>query len=185
MLAEVWREIPVAPGMEVSNLGRVRTFWTRVGAPQRRTIIGRDPLVVTPRVDRYGYESIRVRVDSGVYRRVFIHRLVAEAFVGSIPVGMEINHLDGNKRNNRASNLEITSRRANAQHASRLGLYWCGDRNPMSKLTDAEVESIRSERGVRARILASRFGINESTVRRIWSGDRRSRPHAKSNGGGR
>ncbi|UAK16115.1 HNH endonuclease signature motif containing protein [Sporolactobacillus terrae] len=40
----------------------------------------------------------------------YVHRLVAEAWISKIPEGYEVHHIDGNKENNRTSNLKIVSR---------------------------------------------------------------------------
>lgn len=73
-----------------------------------------------------GNETLKISVDkSGYYRWSFlhyktrkafnylVHRLVYEAFVGPIPEGMTIDHIDGNKLNNHYSNLQLLSREEN------------------------------------------------------------------------
>lgn len=58
------------------------------------------------------------------YRNHYVHRLVAEVFVPN-PLNLpEVNHRDGDRGNNAATNLEWTSRAGNAQHAHRTGLIW-------------------------------------------------------------
>jgi hypothetical protein len=49
-----------------------------------------------------------------LWRRV--HRVVAQTFIGKIPKGMEINHVNGNKHCNSVDNLEIVSRQQNITH---------------------------------------------------------------------
>ena len=51
-----------------------------------------------------------------------IHRLVAYAFLGDPGPGYDVNHKDGNKRNNIADNLEWCTRKENVRHAFRTGL---------------------------------------------------------------
>lgn len=68
-----------------------------------------------PHKNSDGY--LKVRIGCGKLSKVeFVHRLVAEAFIGDIS-NKEVNHLDGNKENNNVSNLEICSHRENMQHA--------------------------------------------------------------------
>lgn len=52
----------------------------------------------------------------------YIHRLVAETWINSIPEDMEVNHLDGNKFNNEVSNLEIVTSSENHLHSWETGL---------------------------------------------------------------
>jgi hypothetical protein len=60
----------------------------------------------------------------GRQRARFVHRLVVEAFIATIPIGMEVNHLDGVKVNNTPGNLEICTRQQNAKHAYDHGLLF-------------------------------------------------------------
>ena len=60
------------------------------------------------------------------HKIAYVHRLVAEAFVPNPNRKKEVNHIDGNKQNNAASNLEWATRRENTIHAYANGLI-----NPM------------------------------------------------------
>lgn len=55
-------------------------------------------------------------------RHWMAHRLIWEATNGPIPEGMEINHINGIKNDNRLANLEVVTRSENARHAYRVGL---------------------------------------------------------------
>lgn len=70
-----------------------------------------------------GYFQLGLRLTPGVQKTVRVHRLVAEAFVPN-PTGLcDVNHIDGNKQNNRADNLEWTDKSGNALHSYRIGLH--------------------------------------------------------------
>lgn len=88
MQNEIWKDAPGFPGYQVSNAGRVRSFY-RVLAPDSVK----------------GYYRVRLYRNGRVYR-IFIHRLVAMAFVPN-PDGLpQINHKNEIKIDNRAENLE-------------------------------------------------------------------------------
>ena len=67
--------------------------------------------------DNHGYQRITSKK-----KRVLVHRLVWETFNGKIPVGMQINHIDGDKQNNSLSNLELVTPSENMKHAYDNGL---------------------------------------------------------------
>ena len=73
-----------------------------------------------------------------------VHRLVWETYVGSIPKGLVINHINGVKTDNRLCNLELCTYKENSQHAVLLGLNnpCLGEDNGMSKLKEEEVLEI-------------------------------------------
>lgn len=102
---EIFREIDGFPDYEVSNLGRVRSFK------------GRYPRILKPRKNRCGYLCVNLYTDR---KRVMktIHRLVAEAFVPNPENKPEVNHIDEDKKNNVAENLEWVTRRENINHGT-------------------------------------------------------------------
>lgn len=117
---EQWRDVP---GYEnyysVSNLGRIR---------QDATGFGRTPGHIRAQALRRGYLGITLHRDS-TSKTFAVHRLVAAAFLGPCPDNLNVNHNDGNKLNNRLTNLEYVTRSENQRHAVRLGLLPSGDRH--------------------------------------------------------
>lgn len=114
-ISEEWRVIPDTGGVyEVSNLGQVRSVdhIDSMGRVQKGRVL---------RCGDNGKGYLHVRLSRR--RQDYVHRLVAAAFVEN-PDGLtEINHIDGDKSNNAAENLEWTSHRANLKHSYDTGLH--------------------------------------------------------------
>lgn len=93
-----------------------------------------------------------------------IHRLVALAYIPNPDNLPEVNHRDGNKRNNDVSNLEWNTRQENAEHSVRTGLQKFKNR----RFTDEQVRFIREHDGiVSRRELSERFGVSEKAIQSI------------------
>lgn len=66
--------------------------------------------------NQFGYKFVKL-VNSSGQKTLYIHRLMYRTFVGVIPSGMEINHIDHNKENNCIDNLELLTHNENMQKA--------------------------------------------------------------------
>lgn len=90
-----------------------------------------------------GYYFVTYSSKNGTINR-FVHRLVAENFIGEIPEGYCVNHKDGNKTNNTVDNLEIVTFKENIRHAHETGLRKGapGEQNSMAKLDDAKATQL-------------------------------------------
>ena len=104
MNTEIWHkcEVPYTR-YEVSNQGRVRN--THTG------------LVLRPRKVSHGYRKVTLCY-KGQQKHCLVHALVATAFVEGWREGLEVNHKNGVKTDNRAENLEWVTASENKQHAS-------------------------------------------------------------------
>ena len=105
-----------------------------------------------------------------------VHRLVALTFVPS-DVGKDfVNHKDGNKQNNRASNLEWCTRSENMAHAYRHQLKSSvGVKNGRHKLSNEDVlfileHYVPRDKRFGAKALAKQFGVAHQTVCAVISG---------------
>lgn len=123
-----------------------------------------------------GYGQVRASV-GGIRYNALAHRLVWRALRGQIPLGCVINHINGNKSDNRPENLEVATPSENTRHAHRTGLKdQRGERNPASKFTDNEVARLRIEYacgGVTQAELARRHSVSFQAISKIVRGQRR------------
>lgn len=154
-----WRKIPSYPKYEANSDGWIRNTWTKQALQQFENVDG--------------YLMVALWQNSrALHRRV--HRLVAEAFIGPNPFeGAEVNHIDGNKKNNRASNLEYTTKQENIDHAVREGLVKRGEEASSSKLTADDVREMRAlhnEAQISIRDLSLMFEISPEAVVKIIKG---------------
>jgi hypothetical protein len=158
-----WRNIAGYEGLyQVSRCGLVRS-------------LRRHKLMAVVH-NQAGYRQVNLYRESKV-KNFLVHRLVAAAFLGPIPKGMQVNHKDGDKENNSVDNLEFMTPEENREHAIRTGLTPCskGEANVRAKLKEAQVREMRSLRQAKVKLadLASRFGITvrmvcEIVSRRAW-----------------
>ena len=79
-------------------------------------------LKVPPQTD--GYLQTQFTIDGGIRKRLQVHRLVALQFVYNpdLATKKQVNHRNGNKRDNRACNLEWVTAKENDTHAREIGL---------------------------------------------------------------
>lgn len=154
MQAEIWHRVKETQ-YEVSNHGNVRSGESKVGQW----------------ANSLGYMLVRL---SGPRRIARVHRLVAEAFIPNIFDKPFVNHIDCNRANNNASNLEWCTQRENLQHSSNLGRmqrnYWIGRRSPNADLSDEQVCEIRriySEGNNSWASLARLFKVSKRCIGRI------------------
>lgn len=111
-----------------------------------------------------GYMAVQTKTE-GKRATLYIHRLVAQAFIPRPPHCNEINHLDGNKKNNSLQNLEWTTHSANLKHAHATGLF----KNTMSANEALALKELLA-RGISVSEAARRFGLAKSTVVGIRNG---------------
>jgi hypothetical protein len=161
---ETWKGVVGFPCYEVSDHGRVRSLKKYRG-------IGN---ILKIEVTKAGYcrVTFQRRKKSTTQIRRSVHRIVFESFIGPIPEGMTVNHVDGRKSNNCVGNLELATPKRQIEHAYELGLrsYWTHARGSMrSKLSDSDVMAIRRSPARNAAI-AKIYGMTRSNISLIRSG---------------
>src|SRR5205823_1039103 len=116
-----------------------------------------------------GYHRVMLHIN-GLRQRVLVHHLVATTFIGPRLPGMQINHKNGIKTDNRPQNLEWVTSKDNNIHALVTGLRRgpFGEKAPNSKLTQSEIVEIRRLGPTTLqRELAERFGVTSSHISNI------------------
>jgi hypothetical protein len=171
-MEEIWIEIPETDGRySVSSHGNVRANWSDV---PRRNLTHRIRIErsqqLTPSPHTTGY--LRVALGRGTHR--YVHRLVAAAFHPNPDDLPQVDHIDGNRKNNSAANLRWVSVRDNARYGG-VRHDWGAQ-----KLASAQrrVYALRQEefaallaQGYSLRAIAKAFGTTHSTVRATLARD--------------
>ena len=147
--------------IEVSNFGEVKSHGK----------------IIKGEITSGGYCRVHIS-HKGVQYKFLVHRLVAEAFILNPKRLPEVNHIDGNKQNNSVDNLEWCTRSQNTSHAFKTGLRnYNGCKNPHSKLTQSDVETIRRiyVRGKHCENnsygLAKRYNVSPKTIQNVVNGN--------------
>lgn len=164
-MGEQWKPIEWAGGWyEVSCRGRVRSVERFVTCSDGRRRRYRGRLIATD-LNSNGYERVALSCANGRCR-VFVHRLVADHFLEPDPDRPQINHVNGDKLDNRAENLERCTHSENQRHASDTGLRHF-------KLTRGQALDARRRMlaGERADEVAADLGVCSATAYRIRRGE--------------
>lgn len=170
---EQWRSVPGFEGWyEVSDAGRVRSL-PRRAIHRKSTIAVAGRIMVPVPQTRGGYLAVII-CRNGQMKRERIHRLVAAAFIGPCPPGLQVNHIDGNSTNNRPANLEYVTPLENSRHAAEvLDRFPRGESHYHAKLTIAKITEAKAlyASGLTCQRIADRFGVNRRTIGRAIAGE--------------
>lgn len=161
-MREVWKTVPVYDKYEASNLGRIRSY--HYGKPK----------IMKQHCSKNGYKTLHLRNSKGP-KGFLAHRIVAAAFgvLKSLDDPLFINHVNGNKHDNRVENLERVTRSQNEKHAFKVGLKCLkGQNHNRSKLTEKQVMKIQKyiKQGLPASKICVEFGVGRSCIYGIKSG---------------
>jgi hypothetical protein len=132
--APEWKAVPSSPSYEVSLAGEVRRLFPRE--------TGTFHEAVPQYGDGHGYSQINGTLN-GVRTTRKVHLLVAEAFLGPLPPGYQVNHQNGIKTDNRVENLGYLTPQANALHAVHVLKRKVARGEARSDFTNAKIREIR------------------------------------------
>ena len=110
-------------------------------------------------LDTEGYPSIKLYRQIGKRKRMRVHRLVLETYVGKCPPGLIGRHLDDDKLNSALTNLCWGTHQENADDLARNGKTLFGERIGNARLTEADVVKILTMSGTNKEV-ASEFGVS-------------------------
>lgn len=161
MTKEIWKEVAGYSGWyEVSDLGRVRS-WRKTGRKdgKKRQV----PRILRPWKTIDGYMRAILSGDGGTCQ-YSVHRLVAQAFLGPVPEGRQVDHINDCRANNVLSNLQYLTPSENTRKGA-----WkrAGEKNYGSILKEEDILTIRKRyvlSGETASAIAADFGVAEGTI---------------------
>lgn len=153
---EQWKVVKGFENYLVSSLGNVKT------------INGKLKKVVYDSKNDYGYVELWKNNKGKKFR---IHRLVAETFIPNTLGKEQVNHIDGDKKNNCVSNLEWVTPKENIRHAIKndLSSIKYGSKNLASKLKEEDVKYIRENAGINKSVkeLSEIYNVSTTTIYNI------------------
>lgn len=126
-MKEEWRDVPDAPGYQVSTEGRVKS--NRRGEWRE----------LNPSTDIKGYKMIGLKGPDGRVRTRRVHEVVLTAFVGPRPGKLQAAHANGDRGDNRLVNLRWATPHANVADRARA------EQNTRDKMRDASSRDRRSK----------------------------------------
>lgn len=165
-MTEIWKPVPGYEGVyEVSDRGRVKriTTWANNKTEKIRRLV----------VASNGYHQVSLS-QNGIGKVFTVHSIVMEAFVGPRQDGLQVNHKNGIKTDNRLENLEYVTPGENVLHSyralRRAPSISCGEQSGKSNLTEKQVLEIRHryEAGsVSQTQLGEHYGVCHQTIHAI------------------
>lgn len=166
-MEEEWKNIKGYEGKyQISNIGNVKSLLWWSGLFKK--FFNKERFLIKTE-DNHGYYYVTLCKDNKK-KKFLVHRLVAEAFIPNPENKPQVNHIDGNKKNNQINNLEWCTNQENISHALKTGLkndYGCN--SYLSKFSENDIDYIRNhyipkDKEFGCRALARKFNVSKSTI---------------------
>lgn len=157
---EIWKSIKGYEGhYEISNLGRVKSLSRKYYRKSGALLRTQPEKILKQKTTQYGYKA--ASLNSTYY---LVHRLVAIAFLPIVDDKTQVNHIDCNKINNVASNLEWCNHSENQSHAYLNGLR----KMKLDKKQYGEI-LIHRKSGLTYTEIAIKYGVSQQRIAKICS----------------
>ena len=159
-IKELWKPLLEYKGIEVSSIGRIRKAANK---RRKERILSEFPK------DRDGYCRCSVQRLNGTWTSQPVHRLVAKSFISNPYNKPAVNHIDGNRTNNKVDNLEWVTPRDNVIHSFKYGVRKkCKEVPRHTLLTDFQISQIDKLRTLyTVNQLAKLFNIEYQSLKNI------------------
>lgn len=169
MQEEIWLPIPEWENIySVSSQGRVRSEKRIIREKNTGKAYEIPEKILKPLLNSKGYWRVSFSKHSKI-KYMFVHRLVAWAFIGKQKKGIEVRHLDGNSQNNYLTNLAYGTKSQNIQDAKKHGTFPLYEKRPGAKLTrEIAMEIAKSTLGLSQ--LAKLYNVRPGTIRQVKLG---------------
>lgn len=160
-MSELWKSVPGYEGLyEVSDLGRVKSLDRQhlYKGTKTRKVKGK---FLKLRKDYQGRRYVNLHKNKKT-ERYFVHKLVALVFIGKRPEGYDICHNNGDKQDNRLSNLRYDTKKQN-----QIDIYRQGGKHGLGKLDIEDVVNIRrlySTGEYTYKYLGDIYSVSKSTI---------------------
>lgn len=157
---ELWKPLLEYKGIEVSSVGRIRK-----AANKRR----KERILTEFPKDKDGYCRCSVQKLDGTWTSQPVHRLVAKAFIDNPDNKESVNHIDGNRTNNKVENLEWVTAKENVIHSFKFGnRKKCKEVPKRTLLTDFQISQIDKLREIyTVNQIAKLFNIEYQSLKNI------------------
>lgn len=168
---EEWRDIAGYEGYyQVSSYGNVRSLDRNIVRKDGKIYHCDSRILIPFQGNTCNYLSVQLS-KYGISQKYMIHRLVAYSFLKLSPnSSLEVNHKDGNCRNNCVENLEIVTHQENINHSVAMNLkHDYGEQSTNAKLTNTQAAEIRKmcHCGIKQVELAEIYHVSKQTINRI------------------
>ena len=170
-MKEVWKDIKDYEGLyQVSNLGRIKSLsrFHYTGWGKNKGYIKKEK-ILTQTLLSIGYYIVTL-CKNGESKKMFVHRLVAQAFLDNLNNFPCINHKDENKLNNNVNNLEWCSIKYNVNYGNCITKRANSKKKPVQRIDkDGNIYTYLS-----ATDAGKELGINPNFISRCCTGERKT-----------